>query len=181
MATLRLSWVSDRVCYIPAEECEARLPSLGTRESNDARYSRYSTDELIAGYRTRARTSEPGMQALIEYAVADERDFILEGFHIEPDFARRMATTYGETRIKAVFLYKEDVEDIAVGLKLGDRPNDWVCRNTREDATFRAIAVMINQYSRVICAEAEAHRLPTFNMDRYFRGQIAAVLHHLQD
>jgi hypothetical protein len=166
--------------YLPTEEREIRFPSMDAEGGNDARYTIFSAEEMLAGYRTRARTAELGMQAVIEYASADERDLILEGFHIEPGFARRMATTYGESRIKAVFLYKEDIDGIVAGLKLGTGPNDWVRGNTREEATYRKIALMIGEYGRAIRAEADAHSLPAFKMDHTFRGQIAVVLRHLQ-
>jgi 2-phosphoglycerate kinase len=168
-------------CYLPEEEREMRFPSMDAGGNNDARYTMFSAAEMIAGYRTKARTSELGLQAVIEYAIADERDFILEGFQIEPGFARRMATTFGETRIRSVFLYREDTDNIVAGLKPGAGPNDWVRRNTHEEATFRKIAAMISEYGRVIRAEANTHRLPAFNMDYHFHAQIDIVLDQLRD
>jgi 2-phosphoglycerate kinase len=165
--------------YVPIEQREELFPSMGIGESNDVRYAQLSADEMIVGYRTKARTTWTGLQALIEYAIADERDFVLEGFHIEPGFARQMAMAHGVEAISAVFLYREDIEDIVAGLKRGEGKNDWVRRNTREEVTFRRIATMISRYGQAIREEAARERFPAFNLDHRFDAQLDAALRRL--
>lgn len=157
--------------YIPAEQREARLPSVGSGTRNDERFARFSAVEMLAGYRTRARTAWPGLQALIEYAIFDGQHSIIEGFHIEPAFARHLATIYGDDNFCVGFLVKVDLDAIVTGLQAARETRDWARDRTTDPATFRLIATWVRHYGAYIQAEAARYGFPLFHTDRDFAGE----------
>lgn len=164
--------------YIPIEQREARLPAVGSGTRNDERFARFSAAAILAGYRTRARTARPGLQALIEYALFDDQSYIIEGFHIEPEFARHLIATYGDDNFRVGFLIKTDRDAISAGLQVAREARDWARDRTDDPATYRLIAAWVQHYSASIQAEAERHGFPTFPTDHDFEGGLAAALDH---
>ncbi|MDP9352048.1 MAG: hypothetical protein M3P51_10975, partial [Chloroflexota bacterium] len=108
--------------YIPEPDRDTLWPysSLGA----DERYATFTAEEIIKSYRTRARTSWMALESLVEYAVADGRDFVVEGYHVEPEFARRMIAEHGESNVRACLLCKHDQADIVAGIAKGVPEND---------------------------------------------------------
>jgi 2-phosphoglycerate kinase len=162
--------------YIPAEQREARLPSVGAGTLNDERFMRFSAAEMLAGYRRRARTAWTGIQALIEYAIFDGQRYIIEGFHIEPEFARHLTTVYGDEHFRIGFLVKTDSEAITTGLQAARETRDWARDRTTDPATFRLIAAWVQHYSAYIQTEAARYGFPLFHTDREFAGDLATAL-----
>jgi hypothetical protein len=64
----------------------------------------------------------------LKYAIQDDHDLILEGWQILPRLLRTTVTTDNQDKMKAMFLYKVDVEAIAAGLKANTSKSDWVIR-----------------------------------------------------
>ncbi|CAA9588985.1 MAG: hypothetical protein AVDCRST_MAG18-4514 [uncultured Thermomicrobiales bacterium] len=164
--------------YIPDDQREARFPAVGSGTRNDERFRRFSSAQMLAGYQTRARTARPGLQAFIEYALHEGQEYIVEGFHIEPAFARHLSDTYGNHNLRVGFLIKTDLEAIATGLQEAREVNDWARGRTDDPATFRLIAAWVQRYSEHIRAEADRYHFPTFPTDRGFEADIAAALHY---
>ncbi len=81
--------------------------------------------------------------------------------------------------MRAVFLYRQDVNHTVASLRKGRDPNDWVLRHTREVATFHRIAAMTSLYGKLIHDEAERCRVVSFNMDHDFAGQMDRALRYL--
>ena len=167
--------------YIPAEQRATRLPAVGSGTANDERFVRFSAAEMLAGYQMRARTSWPGIQALIEYALYDDQSYIVEGFHIEPAFAHHLANTYGSQHLCVGFLVKADLAAIITGLQDARERRDWARDRTTAPATFRLIAAWVQHYSAYIQAEADRYGYPTFLTDTAFESDIAAALHYFAD
>ena len=184
-ATIRSSWLSvDYLStvvsgYIPQDELQSRYPSLEVPRNNDLRYARYTAAEVIDNYCTKAATTWPGLRWFIEYALGDGRDFVLEGYQVEPRFVQELQNAEGHERIRAVFLYREDVSDIAESIQKGTDPNDWALRTTHETSTFERIASMIGQYGGWFRDEAIRYGFATFNMDHNFQGQLVRAMDYL--
>jgi 2-phosphoglycerate kinase len=129
--------------YMPPDEYEpVRLdlgPDVPFERRNDLRYARYSAEEIIAYYRGLAAQAWPGLQAFIEYALFDEEDLIVEGYHIEPDFVRQIlaADPTRSEQVRAAFLYRQDIEDILAAIKRGGGKNDWVLGSARTRGSSR--------------------------------------------
>lgn len=166
--------------YIPESELPSRYPSLDVPRNNDVRYAHYSAAQIIDNYRTKAHSTQPGLRWFIEYARSDRRAFVLEGYHIEPRYVRELHDALGEETVRAVFLYREDVTDIAASLRKGTDPEDWALRLTRDEATFPRIATMISRYGAWFRDEAARHHCVAFNMDHDFAYQLNQALHYLQ-
>jgi 2-phosphoglycerate kinase len=165
--------------YIPAHERENAFPlraaGRGMNYSNDLFYAKYSSRQIVDFYLRQAETCRPGVENFIGYALDDEHDLILEGWQILPRFLPPLLTSNRE-QLRILFLYKTDVEDIAVGLKANEGKNDWVIRNTEHESTFPVIAKMIGHFGSYIAAEAKKYNLPAMNTDFDFKRKIADSL-----
>lgn len=167
--------------YIPAEQRATLLPAVGSGTANDERFARFSAAEMLVGFQMRARTSWPGIQALIEYALYDNQDYIIEGFHIEPAFAHHLANTYGSQHLRVGFLVKTDLAAITTGLRDARERRDWAHERTADPATFQLIAAWVQHYSAYIQAEANGYGYPTFPTDTAFEASITAALQYFAD
>lgn len=158
--------------YIPEEQYRTRLPLRVTREetgySNDVFYAKFSAAQVVDIYLRQAETFWPGVENFIKYAVHDEHDLILEGWQILPRMLHAALGPESRGRLKAVFLYKLDVERIVSGLKASNAPHDWVVRNTRDESTFHAIAKMISLFGSHIEKEADEYDFRRVNTDSDF-------------
>ena len=153
-------------------------PGVSPAQRNDVRYARYSASEIIAYYRAWAARTWPGLRVFIEYALDDQEDLIVEGYHIDPALVGPHLSTLEIVRrgqIRAVFLHRVDQADILRALRHGDE-NAWVGGRTQQPATFERIATMIAQYSREVRSDAEAAGLPVFAMDFAFDQQLDTVV-----
>ena len=173
--------------YFPPGECEPRPldpgPDVPRERRNDIVYARYSAVEIIAHYRAMAERAWPGVRALVEYALFDEEDFIVEGYHVDPALVQRFlaAAEPGTARdVRTAFLVREDRADILAGIGRGGHKNDWVLSKTRQDATFERIAEMIVQYGVVVRADAERAGLPVHSVDGDFDSQVARAVELLR-
>jgi hypothetical protein len=83
--------------------------------------------------------------------------------------------------VRAVFLVREDFDDILATIKRGGYKNDWVLTKTRQDVTFARIAEMIAHYSQHIRSEAEQAGLPVIEMGGDFARQVEKVVAYLAE
>ncbi len=153
-------------------------PGVPPTQRNDARYARYSATEIIAYYRAWAVRTWPGLRVLIEYAIDDQEDLVVDGYHIDPALVGPYLSTLEAAQrdqIQAVFLHRVDQADILRALRHGEG-NDWVRGRTQQELSFERIATMIAQYSREVCSDAEAAGLPVFAMDFAFDQQLDTVV-----
>jgi len=165
--------------YIPEQEYVTRLPLLASRRerlSVDVFYVRHSTEQIVNFYLRQAETCWAGVENFIKYAIEDEHDLILEGWQILPRLLRAAVTPEDESGLKIIFLYKDDVESIVSGLKASTAKVDWVLRNTKEEATFSAIARMISYFGRYIEKEANGCDFLSINTGIDFELKIKEVV-----
>ena len=165
--------------YILEQEYPSRLPLRTLRKetnySNDIFYSQYATEQVVVFYLRQAETLWPGFENFIKYVLEDNHEYIVEGWQILPHLVHTIITPENEEKIKVCFLYKRDVDDILSGIKSSGAKNDWVINNTKEEATFLAIAKMISQFGNHIKMEAEKYNLKAVDMDFNFSQKIRTL------
>jgi 2-phosphoglycerate kinase len=100
--------------YIPEQEYPEKLPIRFLRKevnnSNDAFYSKYSAEDIVGFYLRQAVTLWPGFKNFIQYALADNHDFIIEGWQILPNLVNTIGGSENKEKIRTCFLFKHDVE-----------------------------------------------------------------------
>ncbi len=172
--------------YVPAGEYAPRVldagPGVPRERRNDAVYARYSAAEIIGYYRALAGRTWPGLRAIVEYALFDGEDLVLEGFHLDPADIRPFlvaADPREAAQVRPAFLVREDLNDTLASIRRGGHKNDWVLTKTQQEITFTRIARMITQYGAAIRAEAKQAGFPVFTMDGDFDRQAEATLKRL--
>lgn len=156
-------------------------PNVPCERRNDVRYTRFTADQIIAYYRALAHQTWPGLKTMIEYALDDGEDFIVEGYQVDPALVSHYLedNPHHAAHVRVAFLVREDHAAIAAAIRTGSGANDWVVGRTQNEATFGLIARMIVQYSAVIRTEAEAAGLPVFTMDDDFDQRVERVVDSL--
>jgi 2-phosphoglycerate kinase len=165
--------------YISEQEYETKLPLFAARlrkETVDVFYARHSTAQIVNFYLRSAETYWAGAANFIRYAVEDEHDLILEGWQILPHLLQTLVTPENQDKLKVIFLYKSNVENIVSGLKANTAKIDWVLRNTKEESTFLAIAKMISYFGGYIEKEAKRYNFRNVNTDVDFKQKIKESL-----
>ena len=172
--------------FSPGEYEPLRLdpgPDVPRDRLNDLVYSTFYTVETIAYYRAMAERAWPGVRAIVKYALFDEEDVVIEGYHIDPALVRRFlaAADPGTAReVQTAFLVREDRADILASIRRGGHKNDWVLSKTRQEATFERIAEMIVQYGRAVWADAERAGFAVHSVDGDFDRQVARAVELLR-
>lgn len=165
--------------YIPEQEYVTKLPLFVARlrkESIDVFYARHSTEQIVNFYLRQAETYWAGVANFIKYAVEDEHDLILEGWQILPHLLQTLVTPENQGKLKIIFLYKSNVENIISGLKANAAKIDWVLRNTKEENTFSGIARMISYFGSYIEKEAKENNFRSVNTEIDFEQKIKESL-----
>lgn len=161
--------------YIPEQEYATNLPLFAARlrkETVDVFYARYSSEQIVNFYLRQAETYWAGVANFIRYAVEDEHDLVLEGWQILPSLLHTLMTPDNQDKLKIIFLYKSNVENIVSGLKANTAQIDWVKRNTKEEKTFAAIAKMISCFGDCIEKEAKQYKFRSVNTNVNFKQKI---------
>jgi 2-phosphoglycerate kinase len=166
--------------YIPEQEYVTRLPLRVARQetnfSNDVFYAKYTPEEVVDFYLCQAETYWPGVENFIRYAIEDDHDLILEGWQILPHLLQAVVTPENEDKLKVIFLYKNNLENIVSGLKVSIARNDWVIKNTKDESTFLAIAKMMNHFGGYIEKQAKEYNFRSVNTDFNFEERIKESL-----
>jgi 2-phosphoglycerate kinase len=183
--SLGIPWVSTDTLqsvikpYINKEDFSEKFPISNQREKdNDEKYSKYSSIEIIEAYKKQAKTVHPAIDMFAVCEITDGNDFIIEGYHIEPELAFKLNSKYPD-KIKSIFLVKSDKEKFISSIKKSTTPNDWIIARTHNEATYQKIAEMICEYGKIIKAESEKHNLAVLNMDDNFDSQIKKAVDSL--
>lgn len=174
---LPLDYVSSVISpYIAEFDGGIKLPLQAARVktdySNDIFYKEYSSEQIVDLYLDQAETFWPGIKNCLLYALADNYDFVLEGWQVLPHHLKTLVIPKNQDRIVVTFLIKTNTESIANGLKLNVDSNDWVAKHTREEGTYQAIAKMVARFSQRIEEEADTFGYTVVNMDLNFRRTI---------
>lgn len=164
--------------FIAAEHALEVGPNVPRERRNDVRYTHFTADQIIAYYRASAERTWLGLRTLLEYALDDGEDFVVEGYQVDPGLVSRYLkdNPHRAEHMRVVFLVRENPAAIARAIRVGSGANDWVVGRTQNDVTFDLIAHMIVQYSAVVRAEAEATGLSVFTIDDDFDRRVGEVV-----
>ncbi|MDZ7611328.1 MAG: hypothetical protein U5L10_01055 [Candidatus Moranbacteria bacterium] len=165
--------------YLDPESLPEKFPvSYQRGKSNDEKYVKYSTQEIISAYRGQAKTVFRAMEMFALCELTDGNDYILEGYHLEPEVAHKLLSKH-PGKIKSIFLLKTDTKKFIQDIKKSSTPNDWIIQRTQKEETYQKIAEMICAYSQSIEKEAGKHSLESINMDQDFNKKIKTALQTL--
>ncbi len=162
--------------YAPENKRSTLFPHSYLRgESNDEFYSEHTSQEIVKNYIAQGETTYDAISMMAETYLADEDDFIVEGYQVTPEVVDRIFKKFKQEHVKAVFLVKYDEQKFVQDIHKSTTPNDWILRKTKDEATFGKIAKMIADYSRYFEREAKKYGLQIFNMDDNFSEQLEII------
>jgi 2-phosphoglycerate kinase len=149
-------------------------------QSNDETYSQNSAEKISNGYIEQGKTSYKAISMLVETMIADQDDFIIEGYQVTPEIADEVIKKYGAVNVRAIFLAKHDAKKFVEDLHKSTTPNDWIKEKTKDEGTFNKIADMVALYSDYFENEAGKYGFKVMNMDNDFEGNIYAAIEYLR-
>src|SRR3989344_1720203 len=167
--------------YTPKEKHKTLFPHSYLRGgSNDEFYSKHLTKEIVKNYIKQGKATYDAISMMAETYLADEDDFIVEGYQITPEIVNRIIKKFGKEHIKAVFLVKRNEQKFIDSIHKSTTPNDWVIRKTKHESTYGKIAKMITEYGKYFEKEAKKHGFKVFNMDENFNEQLNDIKNYLK-
>lgn len=184
---LGIPWVSTDTLenvikpYLNKKDFAKNFPSSSIRgKSNDEKYSKYSTNQIISAYKKQAKTVAKAIEMFALCEMTDGNDLILEGYHIEPSLAAKLQKKYGSNKIHSIFLIKTDPNKFVEDIKKTSTPNDWIIARTKNKETYLKIAKMISEYGLFFINEARKYGFIVFNLDNDFGSLIKKAITYLK-
>lgn len=182
---LGISWVSTDTLqcvikpYMNKDDFSKKFPTSYQRgKDNDEKYSKFSSREIIEAYQQQAKTVYEAIDMFTVCELADGNDFIIEGYHIEPELVAELNLKYPE-KIKSIFLVKSDKEKFVCDIKKSTTSNDWIIARTNDEETYQKIANMICEYGNFFKKKSEKYGFKILNMDNDFDNQIKEASDYL--
>jgi len=179
---LWIPWVSTDTLqcvikpYIEGDKLSDYFPTSHQRsKDNDEKYSKHSSSEIIDAYRKQAKTVYEATRMFCVCEITDGNDFIIEWYHIEPELVSELALKY-PWKIKSMFLVKTDEEKFTKNIKNSTTPNDWIIERTNDENTYKKIAKMICDYSKIFEVEWEKYNFDVINMDSDFELRLEETI-----
>lgn len=183
--TFEIPWVSTDTLgcaikpYIDKKVLLKKFPASFQRgKNNDEKYSKYSSDEIIKAYQQQAKTVYRAIDMFAICELTDGNDFIIEGYHIEPELVNELNSKY-PNKIKSIFLIKSDKEKFISNIKKTTTPNDWIIARTNNEETYQKIAEMICEYGNIFEKEAKKYGFKVLDMDMDFNNKINEAINYL--
>ncbi|MFA6296466.1 MAG: hypothetical protein WC663_03870 [Patescibacteria group bacterium] len=165
--------------YIDKDDLSKSFPTCDQRcKDNDEKYSKYSSIEIFEAYQQQAKTVYKAIEMFAECEIADGNDFVIEGYHIEPELVVKLNLKYPK-KIKSIFLVKSDEEKFIADIKKTTTPNDWIIARTKNEETYKKIAKMICEYGNYFEKETKKYGLKLFNVDNDFDSRIKEAVDYL--
>ena len=165
--------------YMNRSDFSKKFPTSYQRgKDNDEKYSQYSTNEIVEAYQQQAKTSYQAIDMFTICEITDGNDFIVEGYHIEPELIAKLSSKYPD-KIKSIFLVRSDKEKFVCDIKKSTTPNDWIIARTKNEETYRKIANMICEYGNFFKKESKKYGFKTLNMDNDFNNHIEDAVNYL--
>lgn len=167
--------------YVDKKDFAAKFPASSQRcDNNDEKYSQYSTNEIIGAYRQQAKTARHAIDMFAVCEITNGNDFIMEGYHIEPEFVKSLNLKYPD-KLRSVFLVKTDKEKFLRDVRKSTNQNDWIIKRTKKYGTYEKIANMICEYGNFFEKESKKYGFKTLDMDGDFDSQINKAVLYLTD
>ena len=165
--------------YMNKRDFSKKFPASTQRcNNNDEKYSQYSTDEIIEAYKQQAKTSYQAIDMFAICEITDGNDFIIEGYHIEPELVAELNEKY-PNKLRSIFLVKSDESKFVNDIKKSTTPNDWIIARTSSKETYSKIAKMICEYGKFFEKESKKYGFKVLNMDSDFDNQINKAIDNL--
>ena len=165
--------------YLSKKDAAKLFPTSRQRgKSNDEKYNKFTSKEIISAYRKQAKTCFKAIDMFAVSEITDGNDYIIEGYHIEPEVAMNLQNKY-KGKIKSIFLGKTDEEKFIANIRKSSTPNDWIIARTKNQDTYKKIAKMICGYSKIFEKEAIKSKRRFLNMDDNFEMQIKSAINYL--
>lgn len=147
-------------------------------ESNDIKFEKYSSEEIISAYQQQAKTVYDAIDMFCVSEITDGNNFVIEGYHVEPELLKQLIEKYSHN-IKGIFLTKFDEQKFILNIKKSETPNDWILARTFNDNTYDKISKMICSYSIFFKREAEKYGFYALDMDDDFERKIEMAENYL--
>ncbi len=148
-------------------------------ENNDEKYTKLSSSEVIEAYRQQAMTLCPAIEAFVASEVADENDYILEGYHIEPSLINKLFLRFNG-KVRGMIVVKKDASAFLDNITNSTTPNDWILTKTKDGAsTFPKVATMVAEYSSQLENEAKQQNVEVLCVDKDFDRHIQEATTYL--
>lgn len=183
--SLGIPWVSTDTLqcvikpYMNKESFSKKFPANYQRgKNNDEKYSKHPTNKIIKVYQQQAKTVYKAIDMFAICEITDGNDFIIEGYHIEPELVSQLNKKY-IGKIKSIFLVKLDENKFIRDIKKTTTPNDWIIKRTKEKNTYDLIAKMVCEYGKWFRNEANKRHLKVLEMDDNFNKKIAEAIKKL--
>ncbi|USN58292.1 MAG: hypothetical protein H6767_08530 [Candidatus Peribacteria bacterium] len=165
--------------YMDKKDFSKKFPTNYQREeNNDEKYSQYSTDEIIEAYQQQAKTSYQAIDMFAICEITDCNDFIIEGYHIEPELVAELNEKY-PNKLRSIFLIKSNEAKFVDDIKKSTTPNDWIIARTNNEETYSKISKMICEYGKFFEKESKKYGFKVLNMDNDFDNQINKAIDNL--
>lgn len=136
------------------------------RRSNEVRFSVFSNQEQIDLYHKKALWNRQWIKNIIDYAIADQEDYVLEWYHLWPDVVAEDIKNRWD-KVTYVLLYKSDVQEIEKGIKSHSHPNDRARKTTIKDETYWKIASFIYDFGQNMKKDANRNWLKSYDMSQW--------------
>ncbi|MFA5986034.1 MAG: AAA family ATPase [Parcubacteria group bacterium] len=183
--SLGIPWVSTDTLqcvikpYMNERDFSKKFPTSYQRgKDNDEKYSKFSSREIIEAYQQQAKTVYEAVDMFTVCEITDGNDFIIEGYHVEPELVAKLNLKYPE-KIESIFLVKSDKEKFICDIKKSTTTNDWIIARTNNEETYQKIANMICEYGNFFEKESEKYDFKVLNMDNDFDNQIKEAINYL--
>ncbi len=149
------------------------------RKDNDTRFTVFSAEEQIIHYRKKAEWVRQWICNIIDYALADGDDFVIEWFHLWPSVLQDKLQERWD-QVCYILLYKSDVWEIEYGLQAHSHPNDRAVKKTHQPETYTKIANFIYEFGQTLKKDAEDQNLQVVDMSQWnFKENIEKVVNLL--
>jgi 2-phosphoglycerate kinase len=145
-------------------------------DTNDETYTLNSVENIINAYIDQGKTSYNAISMLVESQLVDKDNYIIEGYHITPEFVNQIISKFGNDNIVPIFLVKTDKDEFIKNIQKSTTPNDWIINKTKNLETFSKIADMVVNYSKYFELEAKKYNFSITSMDQNFSQQINQIL-----
>mgnify|MGYP002348693223 CR=1 FL=1 len=185
--SLQIPWVSTDTLqsvikpYFNTNDLINNFPSSSQRcKDNDEKFSKFSTNEIIDAYKIQAKTLQKAIEMFILSEITDWNDFIIEWYHIEPEFVNEMNLKY-PNKIKSVFIFKTNEKGFIEDIKKSSTPNDWIISRTNYPETYWKIAKMICNYWSFFDKESKKYNMKSFSMDDNFEDKIQEIINYFKN
>jgi len=163
--------------YISKKDLDNLYPHNALKgKTNDETYSINTPKQIATNYIKQAKACYDAIDMFSICEIADDNDYVIEGYHVTPQLAAQLIKKYGQKNFRVLFLYKKDKGKFVKDVEKSTTPNDWILAKTKEKETLHKIADMITYYGKFFYTEAKKYDFPILNMDNDFDEQLLKAM-----